>query len=425
MRAARNYLITGLAFLALAGTNSGQDQAVNLVRIYKTDSVHLIELSSDGRWMLTEGARRVDRCEHPFMEGCFLPVLSIYETSTGTEVRELTSTSGRPTNSGFDEQGEVIAVEEGVTRKYKLERNLVKWDPASGTVSRSPLPSDMESRPVCVVDDQKLLGLSFRGGVAKLEILDSAGSRLLKQPGLPHLNGDFVHQVFQPNCRGWRSGASYLIEGAGGSKLHWVSTDPSVPASVCASFPDERIHGYAVSPDRGLIVVVTGRGKVPGDRFTLPPPYHTFLNLLDGSTCAPLRKIELTFPEEPIWRAKAKDWDDCRLAPGFATHIAISPDKTKVALAYGVKRGDRAVANFGLFSLPDGKRLATVAGDSHQDGESLGHVSFSFSYGAQTGAIQFSPDSRTFYASSIYLRQWDISAVLQTSDVANGYILIR
>jgi hypothetical protein len=287
----------------------------------------------------------------------------------------------------------------------------VKWDPGSGAVTRSPLPGDIGLRPVCVVDDQKLLGFSFRERAARLEILDAVGSRLLKQPGLPHINGDFVHQVFQPNCRAWRSGASYLIEGSGESKLHWVSTDPSVPERVCASFPGERIHGYAVSPDGGLIAVVTGRGKIPGDRFTLPPPYQTFLNLLDGSSCSPLRKIELLFPEEPIWHAKAKDWDDCRLAPGFATHIAISPDKAKLAIAYGVKRGDRAVANIGLFSLPDGRRLATLVGDSHQDGESLGHVGFKFSYGAPTGAIQFGPGSRTLYAGSIHLRQWDISGV--------------
>jgi|HubBroStandDraft_5_1064220.scaffolds.fasta_scaffold300230_2 hypothetical protein len=57
MGAARNYLIIGLAALVL----SGQDLAVTLVRIYKTDSVGLIEVSSDGLWMLTAGSRRVER----------------------------------------------------------------------------------------------------------------------------------------------------------------------------------------------------------------------------------------------------------------------------------------------------------------------------------------------------------------------------
>jgi hypothetical protein len=82
--------------------------------------------------------------------------------------------------------------------------------------------------------------------------------------------------------------------------------------------------------------------------------YQTFLNLLDGSSCSQLGKTELLFSEAPIL-----------LAHGFATHIASSPDKAKVAIAYG----------------------------------------------APTGAIQFGPDSRTLYAGSIHLRQWDISGV--------------
>ena len=38
---------------------------------------------------------------------------------------------------------ELIATWEGVTRKFKLDRKLVKWDPVSRIV-RSPLPRDLE-----------------------------------------------------------------------------------------------------------------------------------------------------------------------------------------------------------------------------------------------------------------------------------------
>lgn len=395
-------LSSALVWIVLATVGRGQDQSIRLVHTYQKHFERLIGLSSDGQWLLTNAEQEVSHCEHPNMEGrCFVPVLTAYDTNTGAQVKRWNPTGGWPRTVSFEERRrEVLAVQETLTSRFKLDRFLTKWDPQSETVSRSPLAAESESRPLCIVDDQKVLNISFRGGVEKLAVADSTRYRVLKQPGLPRMNGDFLRDVFEANCKVWRSGTSFLIQSAHESELHWVPTDPTVPSKLCASFPSERVHGYAISPDRELIAVITGRGKLPRNGFTLPPSYETFLNLLDGARCSSVRRIQIPYAEANIM-----------LAPGFATHLAISPDKTRLAIAYGVKRDKRAVACFDVLALPDGRRLATLEGDSHTDGESLGHIHFSYSFGAPTGAMLFSPDSRTFYATSISIRQWDLSGL--------------
>jgi hypothetical protein len=119
------------------------------------------------------------------------------------------------------------------------------------------------------------------------------------------------------------------------------------------SFPGERIHGYAVSPDTALLAVMTGTGDLPVGGVG----YRAFLNVWDGKNCEALRRLPLQFPEKPSWTAppsypERKRPNNVPFFHQFATHIAISPDNSKLALAYGLYRDPDGIAFFGLYSLP-------------------------------------------------------------------------
>ena len=93
--------------------------------------------------------------------------------------------------------------------------------------------------------------------------------------------------------------------------------------------------------------------------------------------------------------------------------MAISPDNKLLAVSYGMFRDPNGFAYFDLYSLPDGRRLATLAGDAYKCGIFHGallsdelHCS-----AAPISGVQFSPDSQTLFASSKHLREWNVSAL--------------
>ena len=91
--------------------------------------------------------------------------------------------------------------------------------------------------------------------------------------------------------------------------------------------------------------------------------------------------------------------------------MAISPDNATLAFAYGVYRKPSGYAYFGLYSLTDGHRLATLDGDVDHKWLWSGMLNDEiFSQSAPLdGALRFTPDSRTLFGTSTHLRQWDIS----------------
>ena len=103
--------------------------------------------------------------------------------------------------------------------------------------------------------------------------------------------------------------------------------------------------------------------------------------------------------------------DNVPFSDQFARSIAISPDNTLLALAYGIKRGVSGLAFFGVYSMSDGHRMATLEGDTFTP--NLYGIFISDIYSASEapidGALQFSPDSKWLFTSSRNLRQWDVS----------------
>ncbi len=95
----------------------------------------------------------------------------------------------------------------------------------------------------------------------------------------------------------------------------------------------------------------------------------------------------------------------------FARSVAISPDNTKLAVSYGISKGISGLSFFGVYSMTDGHRLATLEGDTYTP--SLWDIFVGDTYSAHeapiAGTLGFSLDSKTLYASSDHLRQWDIS----------------
>jgi len=82
-------------------------------------------------------------------------------------------------------------------------------------------------------------------------------------------------------------------------------------------------------------------------------------------------------------------------------------------VAYGISKGISGSAFFGLYSLSDGHRMATLKGDTFTP--NLQQIFISDIYSAREapldGALQFSPDSKSLYTSSRNLRVWDVSKV--------------
>jgi hypothetical protein len=208
------------------------------------------------------------------------------------------------------------------------------------------------------------------------------------------------------------------MEGAKGNVgLYWVSTHPDAPARFCRAFPEERIRDYVISPDGSLIGVATNRRESPPEVGKMHAEYPIFPTLLNATDCSALRRFELQFPETPKLKSfligDIKYYDNSHFGVQFPATMAISPDKTKLAVAYGVYRKPSGYAYFGLYSLTDGHRLTTLNGDVEHKWLWSGLLNDEiFAQGAPfSGALQFSQDSRTLYGTSEHLRQWDISGL--------------
>ncbi|PYS38326.1 MAG: hypothetical protein DMG14_18070 [Acidobacteria bacterium] len=128
-------------------------------------------------------------------------------------------------------------------------------------------------------------------------------------------------------------------------------------------------------------------------------PRAAFLNLLDAETCSTVSRQPLISPDgEPGWRDQ------------FAGQMAISPDKKLVAISFPTYKsrflGSSATMLFQLYSLPDGRWLATLRGDQNKGARQI-----ALSGAPIIGEMLFSADSRLFLATSWHVRIWDVSSL--------------
>jgi hypothetical protein len=402
--------------VALGATENG----VTLVRTYKNAS--LVEISADGQLILTRlNQEKVTDCpDH--MQYCLADVLAVHEAGTGRSVGKLVAKGrGNFGLAGFLRGNTVLAIE----YDWKsLPPARVTWNLVSGVRSRIELAVQKGAMLLCPVDESRILSGMIDGTIApqsyQLQVLGATGSmQSLKEPKLPFVrNGGTVPGMLESNCTTWRSQDSYLMEGAEGNEgLYWVSTRPDAPARFCYAFPEERIRDYAISPDGSMIGVATNRRETPSEAGKLHDEFPLFLTLLNAADCSTLRRVELQFPEKPKLKSfligGIKYYDNRHFWTQFPAGMAISPDKTKLAIAYGVYRKPSGYAYFGLYSLADERRLATLNGDVEHKWLWSGFLNDEiFAQGAPIGgALQFAPDSRTLYGTSEHLRQWDISGL--------------
>ena len=412
--------------MILAVSLRASDKGVVLVREYKADSAALVDISSDGRFILTQGSRYV-RCRDSGPK-CRVEVLTVYDSRTGRRLGEqLSADQGSFHPFGFVQGSRVSAVS---SRRDAQQRttmsNWLQWDPVLDSRTELPWPNNLAFSPMCQLDGDRFLGMVRDRSSprrVKMKLADASGLHELQQPFIPDSypvsdgRGAYplLLSLMPANCRAWRSTTSYLFQSEGyPPTLHWISTEGTRAPRVCRSFPGERIHGYAVSPDTALLVVVTGTGDLPvgGVR------YRVFLNVLDGKNCEVLRRFPVQFPEKPGWTApllnpERKQPNYVPFFDQFASHIAISPDNRNLALAYGLYRAPDGIAFFGLYSLTNGRRLATLRGDTYRGGfwHAILHNTEVIWAGAApiTGAMQFSSDSRMLFATSEHLYQWNIA----------------
>ena len=90
--------------------------------------------------------------------------------------------------------------------------------------------------------------------------------------------------------------------------------------------------------------------------------------------------------------------------------MAISPDKKFVAISFPTYKsrflGSSATMLFQLYSLPDGRWLATLRGDQNKGARQI-----ALSGAPIIGEMLFSADSRLFLATSWHVRIWDVSSL--------------
>lgn len=424
--------------LALLVAGMAGDAQPKVLREFKDAA--LVELSEDGHLILTTSLRLVKCADEKHT--CYSEVLTVYDSTSRKSVGELISTkppcygvANRFLTAGFVRQGEVRAVESACdSQRNSWSYALLTWDPISRSERRSPIDFPKDFSYQCRVDEERLLGLG------ELEVWPpyTYGKKYDPANRVPHYvrrplkiiapgaqaetiavieDSPFVlNDSFK--CKAWRSGSLYLIEDVRaseeledrglGKSLAWFNTEPGARSRSCYTFEGERIHGYSISPDSSRIAVITSLRDAP--------TYRTFLTVLDGGTCGQLSRFDLEFPEKPRSRApllapSKKYLDNVPFRDQFARSIAISADNTLVAVAYGISKGISGLAFFGVYSMSDGHRMATLKGDTFTPNlyEMFELDMYSARGAPIEGALQFSPDSKSLYTSSKNLRQWDIS----------------
>jgi hypothetical protein len=402
--------IASLAFVVFA------DGGVTLVRAYKDAA--LIEISADGRLMLARrDARKITDCpdRRPY---CSADVLEVFETATGKSAGQLVSRGGF--NFGlarFFHDHTVVVVEQD----WKSSPVRIEWEPASGHRSEASLAVPKDGGLICALNDT-----SFLAGVAdrsvspwlyRLAVVTAEGVERLQQPDLPFVrNGVPVSSALARDCGARLLNDSYLVEGdTTNASLYWVSLHPEVQARPCHVFESEKIRNFALSPDGSIIAVATDAVESASEVGKLHPEHPLWLTVLDSGGCSVLRKFQLEFPEKQKLRSPPlgsyQYYDNSHFGAQFPATMTVSPDKTKVALAYGVYRSPSGYAYFGLYSLADGHRLATIDGDVLHKWLWSGFLNDEIRAPSAPihGALRFSADSRTLFGSSQNLRQWDLS----------------
>ena len=435
-----------LALQLLALVAVGEDQP-KVVREFKDSA--LIDISRDGKWLLMSSRRRVKCADGKDL--CYGNILTVVDAATSKMIGELASKrnnddpkdieSSQFLTPAFIDGRRVGTVEvyRDAQRKQSV-REWLTWEPVTGLKEAAPtkLPKDFAYE--CPIDGQQLLGLGpreiwppyvpiERDGPTLYDTNDPRNraprhvSRPLKILELDSTQRDIgaltdAPAPFQMQCAAWRSGNTYLLQDAEagknypddifGKSLTWFAAERGASARHCRIFEGQRIHGYAISVDGSLIAVVTSLREDSQRR--------TFLNVLEGQSCRELKRFELDFPEKPEQRSAfllfgPKHATNVPFRDQFARSVAISPDKTKLAVSYGISRGISGLSFFGVYSMTDGRRLTTLDGDTYTPSLRdffIGDI-FSAREAPIAGTLGFSLDSNTLYTSSDHLRQWDIS----------------
>jgi hypothetical protein len=399
------HILTVLSICVVSAPGWGAADSPQLIRTYGKDYALLADISIDGHFILTNG---YSACPPKGIK-CSAGVLGVYEAATGKLVRELVAESyGGFTAVGFIRGHKVIAAEyrthvSTVPRvRPTSTTSWIRWDPDSGTREEIFPSLAADFSPVTPLDEKGFLGVGPKEQAHewknRLKILDPESNIR----DLPIYLDPLA--VFAADWRAWQFQDSLLIRpNRYANSISWVSTQPSDSPRVCQTFPGEIVYGYAISADGKLIAAITS-GEQPPGRYNASSAY---INVLDRASCDALHRFELQLPKEMRADHAGLFKDD------FAKHVAISPDNRSLAVAYGLKYKDDGVAYFGLYSLVDGHHLATLKGDTYRGGfwealrELEAHASASFA--PILGGLRFSPDSTMLFATSKFLRQWDVS----------------
>jgi hypothetical protein len=382
-------VLLGIFILFNIASAEENQSAPRLIREYKGVSMQLADISADGKLIL---------CARRYFERSFYVVLTVYDAETGKQIGKysiLENKSGYVT-SRFKSNQEVMVIEKPWGNPH-IENT---WD--------------------------------FKTGSHKEETITNYK--------------EFARQNLSNPLR-------------------------LLPAS-CSLPIKEKMFGYSISDDGTMAAIITGSGNITDDD-VLTLNYRVFLNVVDTLKCSVISNYELSFPEKDANKApqapQAKDnsFKDAQLSLALAKSMTISPDKTKVALSYGILAGNSngdSIGVFGIYSMADGHRIATLKGDTFENINNLSGIRraddglqnaldemdritnshlnprasannvsmlnqneetkrmLSATQTARptmhtpsknpvpsAGLIKFSPDSKTFYASSNNLRQWDIS----------------
>jgi hypothetical protein len=348
---------------------TAEDQP-KVLREYK--NVALIEFSGGGARMLTSSMKPVP-CANG-KTGCYNERLSVFDGANGKLIGEVIAQTApsygipnRFLTPRFVDQSQVRAVEATWDDKRRLMvSTLLTWDPASGETKREPVEFPKTFNYVCPLDNKHFLGVGESEIWPKYVTFEKDGKTYvdpndpsnkvqhhenrpldLFSPGTPvETIGVLTDAPYPRNggfrCAAWRSGKSFLIEdsraegntfedGNFGRRLAWYSTEArGAPPGVCRAFENQRIHGYALSPDTTRIAVVTS--------LIVSSPWRVFLHILNRADCAELNNFELSFPEQPRSRAPLlapsnKYFDNVPFPYQFARSLAISPDNALLALA--------------------------------------------------------------------------------------------
>ena len=406
------FAVSGFALAVFA------DGGPSLVRTYKDAA--LVEISADGRLMLTRRSpRKVTDCpdRRPY---CSADVFEVYDAGNGRSLGQLVSKGGF--NLGvprFLSDDTVVAVE----RDWKSGPVRIEWDPTSGRRTEVPFAVPKNSQLICVLNETGvLLGIadpSANPRIFQLAVATAEGVVRLKQPDLPWVqNGAAVWTGLASNCPARLLNDAYLIEvDSPIASLYWVSLHPEGKPRQCGVFNSERIRNFALSPDGTIIAVATDAVESASEVGKLHPEHPLWLTILDSAGCSVLRKFQLEFPEKQKLRSPPlgsyQYYDNSHFGAQFPATMGVSPDNAMLAVAYGVYRSPSGYAYFGLYSLADGHRLATVDGDVLHKYLWSGFLNDEIRAPSAPihGTIRFSADSRTLFGSSQHLRQWDLSRV--------------